>query len=464
MMGTERKTNANRRVRDIGGQTGLESLEPRLLLSGSLAAEFAWVDNTDQLTGYTTADLQVSTDTDWLSAALLLELNQGSIYQDPNGSNTEPNSALFGIAPTLEFDSYVAANGHNVLIAGGAGDVYGDTLQFDESQLDISWLDTATDDTGTINLARITLSDDAAGTWSLKLTNAGGETFFSLNNAFTNGELAEPPAPPPPPPPPSDAVDGDFTGDGKPDIFWHSTRNGKNSVWQMNGISVVDNLPVQRLRNTDWKLVGSADFTGDGKNDLLWHNTADGRNSVWEMDGTDLVAGHPIKKLGNRKWQVAGVGDLNGDGHDDILWRHTRSGRNVLWEMDGLDYIANAELKTITNLKWQAGGIADFNGDGKDDILWRNIKNGKNTLWEMDGTDFVTATAINSVKNQNWQIAALADYTGDGHTDILWRNTRTGANTVWDMDGSTLLGALALPAKTDTDDQPPSPILGLWDS
>lgn len=50
----------------------LEVLEPRTLLSGSVSAEFVWVDNTAALTGFKTADLQVTTDTDWTGAALLL--------------------------------------------------------------------------------------------------------------------------------------------------------------------------------------------------------------------------------------------------------------------------------------------------------------------------------------------------------------------------------------------------------
>jgi FG-GAP-like repeat len=439
-------------------RAGLETLEPRWLLSGSLTAEFVWVDNTSELTGYTTADLQVTTDSDWTGAALLLDLTQGSIYQDANGGDTAPSAALFGAFPTLEFDTYVAANGNSVNLIGAAGDVGGDAYQFDTEQLDLTWIDLSTDDTGTINIGRVTLSDDAVGTWSLKLVNADGETYTTLSNAFTNGGLA------PPPPPPDPAVDGDFTGDGKADIFWHNTSSGRNCVWEMDGTDFVLETSVRRLRNTDWKLVGTGDFTGDGKNDLFWRNTSDGRNSIWEMDGTTFQGAITIKKLSNFAWQVTGVGDFTGDGKDDILWRNTRDGRNTVWEMNGTDFVGGVAIKTLANQQWRATGVGDFTGDGKDDILWRHTQTGRNTVWEMDGSAFTTAISIKRVKNLAWQIAGVGDYTGDGVTDILWRNTTTGANTVWEMNGTALVGGVALPTQTDLDEQPASPILGLWEA
>ena len=80
---------------------GLETLEPRLLLSGTLSAEFVSVDNTSVLTGVETAYLQVTATTDWTAAALLIELTQGSNYQDANGSNKPPNPGFFVLFPTL---------------------------------------------------------------------------------------------------------------------------------------------------------------------------------------------------------------------------------------------------------------------------------------------------------------------------------------------------------------------------
>ena len=425
------------------------------MLSGSLSAEFVWVDNTSELTGYTTADLQVTTTSDWTGAALLLELTQGSIYQDGAGGNTQPSSGLINAVPSVEFDTYVAANDNSVIVAGGAGDVGGNGLQFDTSELDITWVDTATNDTGTINIGRISLSDDAVGTWSLQLINADGDIYTMTNVAFTDGELAQPPAPA--------LVDGDFNEDGKADILWHNTRNGRNNLWQMDGTSFALDVAVKRLKNSDWKMVGTADFTGDDRSDILWHNTRDGRNTVWEMNGTDFTQAIAIKKLGNLDWQLGGIGDFTGDGKDDLFWHNTKDGRNTVWEMDGTSFQSGVALMTLGNLKWQAAAVGDMTGDGKADILWRHSKNGRNTLWEMDGSTFQNAVPMKRLKNLSWQIAGLADYTGDGKKDILWRKTDNGANTVWQMDNTTFQTGISILSEPDLDKQPASPLLGLWE-
>ncbi len=262
-------------------------------------------------------------------------------------------------------------------------------------------------------------------------------------------------------PPP--AVDGDFTGDGKADIIWRNTRNGRNAVWQFDGTTFELETKIKRLKNSNWKLVGTGDFTGDGKNDLLWRNTGDGRNSVWEMDGTTFVDGIAIKRLISQNWRVAGVGDLTGDGRSDIVWRNTKNGRNAVWNMFDTAHLGTVSLKTQRSQMWQAAGVGDLTGDGKDDILWRHRTNGSNTVWEMDGTNFKSDITIKSVRDPAWQIAGIADYTGDGVADILWRHTARGANSVWQMNNTAFQVGIKLPSLTELQQQPASPLLGLWE-
>jgi FG-GAP-like repeat/FG-GAP repeat/RTX calcium-binding nonapeptide repeat (4 copies) len=264
-------------------------------------------------------------------------------------------------------------------------------------------------------------------------------------------------------PAPPAAVDGDFTGDGKADIIWRDTRDGSNAVWQFDGTTFQLETRIRRLKNTDWKLVGTGDFTGDGKNDILWRNTRDGRNRVWEMDGTTFQNRVDIKPLTSLDWRVAGVGDFTGDGRDDILWRNTRNGRNVAWNMFGTVFLESISLKALRSQRWQAAGVGDLTGDGKDDILWRNRTNGKNAVWKMDGTTFQSNISIKELKNPAWQIAGIADYTGDGVADILWRHTTKGSNSVWQMGNTTFQVGIPLPSLTELRQQPASPLLGLWE-
>ena len=438
----------------------LEALESRTLLSGTISAEFAWVDNTDTLDGYTTADLVVTTSNDWTGAALLIELTQGSIYQDANGMNVGPLTGLFDTYPTLEFDTYLEANGSNVNIAGGAGDVGGDAQQFDTVEIDITWFNSTNNDTGTFNIGRFTLSDDAVGTWSLKVLNSAGDSYIVNNTAFTNGELAEAPEPEPEP----GSVDGDFTGDGNADILWRNIQNGKNYIWEMNGTDFVSEIELPRVKSSNWRIVSADDFTGDGKMDVFWHNIKNGKNIIWEMDGTTLVQATQTQRLNNLKWTFAGAGDFTGDGKTDLFWRHAKNGKNSIWQLDDTTFVGVTALPGFSNTKWQSAGVADMTGDGKADILWRNQKNGRNKLWEMNGTERQNTINIQRVANNDWQVAALYDYTGDGERDILWRNTSNGKNTLWQMDGPVYLSNINMANEDDNSLQPASPPLGLWEA
>ena len=131
------------------------------------------------LPNHVTQDLQVTTQTDWMASQLLVTLTNGEVYQNAAGGTGPPNPDLFDAFPGLEFDTHVDPDN----IAGAAIDLEGGPadLQFDESGLSITWYNTDTDDTGTMNIARVTLSDDAVGTWEL-LVSANGQDWLVIND------------------------------------------------------------------------------------------------------------------------------------------------------------------------------------------------------------------------------------------------------------------------------------------
>ncbi len=136
----------------------------------SVVFEMSPVDNAAALTGYVTYDLQVTTDSDWTSAAMLLTLDSGSIYQYANGSDNDPvNMWQTWPDPAMRVDTFVIGN-----IIGGAGDLGGTGFAFDTNRLDVSWYNIDKSDIGTTTIGRLTLSDDATGAVAL-LT--GGQRF-----------------------------------------------------------------------------------------------------------------------------------------------------------------------------------------------------------------------------------------------------------------------------------------------
>ncbi|MEZ6192262.1 MAG: hypothetical protein R3C45_13365 [Phycisphaerales bacterium] len=164
------------------------ALAAGLSVSGAhaaLSAGFIDVPDNSPLVGYVTQDLMINTDSDWGTAQILATLTAGSIYQDPQGSDYAPNPALFPNFPTLEFDSYLTGNGEQPFIAGEAVDLGGDALEFSDSHIDITWLNTLSTDIGAFTIGRFTLSDDAAGTWTMKVTSTTG--FRTYQGNINNG-------------------------------------------------------------------------------------------------------------------------------------------------------------------------------------------------------------------------------------------------------------------------------------
>ncbi len=157
------------------------------------------------LDNYVCQDLTISTTDDWHAAAMLVELTNGSIYQETEGfvatangfkmyngqTSQQPSSSLFSMLPSSEYDTHIHANGHNASTAGAGGDAGGDTQQFDSSELDVSWFGPtdSTDDTGTVALGRFTFTNNATGIWRAVVTVDDGESSLVVTGTISNGVM-----------------------------------------------------------------------------------------------------------------------------------------------------------------------------------------------------------------------------------------------------------------------------------
>jgi hypothetical protein len=134
------------------------------------------------LANFRTFDIRVNATGSMRSQGMLLELTQGSIYQDSFGSNVVPSSSFYALAPSLQFDTFVTfgAGGTpgppgtvqqstDILTPGGTGAEIpggGSGVTFNNQKLDIVWAPGGgINYPGTNNFmtARITLSKDAWG-------------------------------------------------------------------------------------------------------------------------------------------------------------------------------------------------------------------------------------------------------------------------------------------------------------
>ncbi|MHC4421587.1 MAG: FG-GAP repeat domain-containing protein, partial [Planctomycetota bacterium] len=106
------------------------------------------------------------------------------------------------------------------------------------------------------------------------------------------------------------AATADFDDDGRSDILWRHVRKGKNSLWFMDGTTVLPGsgaLPV--VDEPGWVIAGAADFDGDGYPDVLWHDLETGDNLIWFMDGTRSAPLVDWTLSVNTSCTVVGVGD-----------------------------------------------------------------------------------------------------------------------------------------------------------
>lgn len=217
-------------------------------------------------------------------------------------------------------------------------------------------------------------------------------------------------------------LNNDFNADGRSDVFWRNTGDGRNIVWWAGNYGTqVDAGAVSTLA---WNVAGAGDFDGDGSSDLFWRNRVTGENIVWPAGNTNQK--RYVTSVVTQAWQVAGVGDFDGDGKADIFWRNASNGGNIIWWSGSYAALTTEHSVPVA---WKVAGIGDFDGDGKSDVFWRNTSDGRSIVWWSG--KYAGHVERERVADQNWEVVAAGDFNGDGKADLFWRNRASGENLIW---------------------------------
>ena len=188
---------------------------------------------------------------------------------------------------------------------------------------------------------------------------------------------------------------GDFTGNGKTDIFY-----GNGKIWQVsrNGVT-----PWEKLNTSSYQTdkLAFGDFNGNGKTDVF---LADG--SEWKVSWGGTSKWERLNTSGYKTGQLA-FGDFNGDGKTDVFladgseWKVSWGGTSK-WE----------RLNT-SGYKTDQLAFGDFNGNGKTDVFladgseWR-VSWGGTSKWEQLNTSGYKTNQL-----------MFGNFNGNGQTDII---------------------------------------------
>ncbi len=154
----------------------------------------------------------------------------------------------------------------------------------------------------------------------------------------------------------------DFNNDGRDDVLWRNNVNRRVWLYSMNGNNIINGSGTGEhvaFTSENWNIQGVGDFDADGKGDILWRHSTNGRVWLYLMNGPNIsnsTAGAPGQhvEFTSLAWDIRAIGDYNGDGKQDIFWRNNVTGQNHMYLMSGpiLLEAGGSTVNTLSDLNW----------------------------------------------------------------------------------------------------------------
>ncbi|MEQ8846533.1 RHS repeat-associated core domain-containing protein [Botrimarina sp.] len=222
-----------------------------------------------------------------------------------------------------------------------------------------------------------------------------------------------------------DLIVGDFNGDGRDDVAAVVGGGTKIEAALSSGVGFTESADFKDFgfANTVTGVV-VGDFSGDGRDDLWLDETPGGGGSVRRRllvsDGSAFVE-HTVRNEPAAVHSL--VGDFDGDGVDEVARQTAETGAGADWRVSDYD-IASRTLNP--SVSWgeamtpSSGGrwtlsTADVNGDGRDDLIGKS-----------DTSDFRVSLSQADRTFQN---------VGAGGAYVGWWTPVVDLNVVPDPDG-----------------------------
>jgi hypothetical protein len=222
------------------------------------------------------------------------------------------------------------------------------------------------------------------------------------------------------------------TAGSTPDVV---ARKGSTVVVLPNAGTTEVGAPIAtgaKLSDADL-LLNAGDWDRDGYGDVITRSKADGALYLRRGDGAGHL-GKPVR-IGSGFGSVrllAAVGDMTGDGFPDLMGQ-PRGGAVRLYPGAGTDglrasYVAHSAIDAGSQV-----AVGRWNGDGAPDSLFR--KGARLTLYPGNGPGGLTGSQGLRLDLQPYDwVIGISDETLTGHADVLVRQRSTGE--LWLVPGT----------------------------
>lgn len=250
-------------------------------------------------------------------------------------------------------------------------------------------------------------------------------------------------------------VVGNFTGDGRDDIFWYAPGSAGEKLWEGYGGGEQPFIKsnAQSVNGTYRPIVGN--FSGDAYDEIFWYAPGTAPDSLWDNPtGGSFTA---------RSMSVSGT-------YTPIVLDTAGSWSTIFWYAPGsaTDWSWAFSNTSMTKAPQQIGGnhqplVGDFGGDGSQDIFWYTAGTATDALWTRSG-DATFAKSNQTVNGSYRPAVGQWSATDDGTDDILWLNA-AGTDPLFEGTGAGGFSSstIAIPnRRAIVSDGPGKDLLVLW--